>query len=118
MLPAEIPPLLLEQRVLDGVEAGALAEVVEPSVALGRVGEVGQWSVSTRGGVVSAGQLSLLFFHILFERGFKGGFFPEGLTYGHERMETIAIPTTMADLTRNAIRKAVSRPPQMMPTHI
>lgn len=78
MLPAEIPPLLLEQRVLDGVEAGALAEVVEPSVALGRVGEVGQWSVSTRGGVVSVGQLSLLF-SIFYSRGdLKGDFFSRG----------------------------------------
>jgi hypothetical protein len=38
--------------------------------------------------------------------------------YGQERIETRSIPITMADLTLNAIRKAVNSPPQVIPIHI
>lgn len=40
------------------------------------------------------------------------------ITYGHERIDTIAIPITIANLTRNAMRKATSNPPHMIASHV
>ncbi len=94
-------PLLLRQRVPDRVERDNLGEVVEAPVAVGGVGEVGERGVATAGAC---------------EYGVGEGF-GEG-TYGHERMETRAMPMMMAPLTRNAMRMVVSKPPQTIPIHI
>ena len=39
-------------------------------------------------------------------------------THGQDKIETKAIPITIADLTRKAMRKVVKTPPQSIPTHI
>ncbi len=43
---------------------------------------------------------------------------PVERTHGHDMIETRAMPIMMAPLTLKAMRKVVSRPPHMIPTHI
>ena len=40
------------------------------------------------------------------------------ISYGHDIIETTAIPIIIADFTLNDIKYAVSTPPHMIPIHI
>lgn len=92
-------PLLGIQRMRDRVERDDLFEKGEALVTLDGVGEVGKRSVAP-----ASCQL--------------GKRTSCGLTHGQERIETRATPMMIAALTRKAMRKAVRRPPHIIPSHI
>ncbi len=94
-------PLQCVQCFLDGVECDNVLEVVEPLVAFVRVRKVSEFCVAP---------IDCLEVY--------SGERPGLDTYGQERIETKTMPMTMADLTRKAIKKVVSRPPQTIPSHI
>lgn len=87
--------------MLDRVEISNLPEELESRVAFIRVREV------CEGGVASVDMSASSFMHMIHWY----------VTYGHDRIETIAMPMMIADLTRKAMSQAVRRPPKI-PSHI
>ena len=86
--------------MLDGTKGHYLLEEVKAEISIGAVREVGDGCVAT----AMIGKPWTL------QMGTT--------TYGQDRMVTKAMPMTIADLTRKAIRKAVRRPPPTIPSHI
>lgn len=101
-------PLLHGKSMLYRVERDYFLEVFESRITLGGIGEVCDGSV-TASRPWSANSSPI---------GYPPAYLDMRDTYNQERAETKAIPSTMADLTRNAIKAAVRMPPQAIPTHI